>query len=59
MQLAAGQTVEVDNKRKGRVGAFWQGRFSTTTVEADDHLVRCITYIDRNMVRAKRGRASD
>lgn len=52
IQLAAGRTAQDYNRRKGREGAFWEDRYHATAVEADDHLYRCLVYIDLNMVRA-------
>jgi REP element-mobilizing transposase RayT len=52
MQLIAGRTAQEYNKRKNRKGAFWEDRYHATAVQTDDHLVRCMTYIDLNMVRA-------
>lgn len=52
MQLVAGRVGQEFNQRKGRKGAFWEDRYHATAVSADDHLVRCLTYIDLNMVRA-------
>jgi len=52
MQLIAGRTAQEFNKRKSRVGAFWQDRYHATAVQTDSHLQHCITYIDLNMVRA-------
>ena len=46
MQLVAGCTAQEYNQRKGRQGAFWE------EIEADEHLHRCLVYIDLNMVRA-------
>jgi len=52
MQLVAGRTAQEFNARKERRGAFWEDRYHATAVDSGDHLVRCITYIDLNMVRA-------
>jgi putative transposase len=52
MQLVSGRTAQAYNKREARVGAFWQGRYHRTAIQSDHHLVRCLTYIDLNMVRA-------
>jgi putative transposase len=52
MQLIAGRTAQEYNKRKKRNGAFWEDRYHATAVQSDDHLVRCLIYIDLNMVRA-------
>jgi putative transposase len=52
MQLVAGRTGQEYNKRKDRKGAYWEDRYHATAVENGDHLVRCMVYIDTNMVRA-------
>ncbi|EAR22420.1 hypothetical protein NB231_11809 [Nitrococcus mobilis Nb-231] len=52
MQLIAGHTAQAYNQRKQRRGAYWEDRYHATAIEADEHLARCITYIDLNMVRA-------
>ncbi len=52
LQLVAGRTAQEFNQRKQRKGAFWEDRYHTTAVETDEHLARCIVYIDLNMVRA-------
>jgi putative transposase len=52
MQLVAGRAAQTYNVRKGRLGAFWQDRYHATAVESDEHFLRCMTYIDLNMVRA-------
>ena len=52
MQLIAGRTGQEYNQRKGRNGAFWEDRYHAAAVETDLHLVRCLIYIDLNMVRA-------
>jgi putative transposase len=52
MQLVAGRTAQTYNERRGRLGAFWQGRYHATAVESDGHLLRCMSYVDLNMVRA-------
>ena len=52
MQLIAGRTAQEYNQRKNRKGAFWEDRYHATAVQTDHHLVRCLSYIDLNMVRA-------
>lgn len=52
MQLIAGRTAQEYNQRKGRQGAFWEDRYHATAMEVDEHLHRCLVYIDLNMVRA-------
>ncbi|MCP4339299.1 MAG: transposase, partial [Desulfobulbaceae bacterium] len=34
-----------------RKGAFWEDRYHATAVESEQHLLRCLVYIDLNMVR--------
>ena len=52
MQLIAGRTAQEYNQRKDRQGAFWEDRYHATAIDADEHLHRCLIYIDLNMVRA-------
>jgi REP-associated tyrosine transposase len=52
MQLIAGRSAQEYNQRKGRQGAFWEDRYHATAIEADEHLHRCVVYIELNMVRA-------
>ena len=52
MQLIAGRTAQAFNKRKSRKGAFWEDRYHATAIEQGEHLMRCLVYIDLNMVRA-------
>ncbi len=52
MRLVAGRTAREYNRRKRRKGAFWEDRYHATTVDTDEHLARCLVYIDLNMVRA-------
>jgi putative transposase len=52
MQLVAGRTGQEYNQRKNRKGAFWQDRYHATVVQSNEHLIKCMAYIDLNMVRA-------
>ena len=52
IQLIAGRTAREFNRRKGRVGAYWEDRYHATAIECGEHLFRCLVYIDMNMVRA-------
>lgn len=51
IKLVAGRTGQEYNLRKKRKGAFWEDRYHATAVETDQHLLRCLLYIDLNMVR--------
>ncbi|MFT4729141.1 MAG: putative transposase [Granulosicoccus sp.] len=52
MQLISGRTAQEFNKRHSRTGAFWEDRYHATAVQTNEHLARCLVYIDLNMVRA-------
>ncbi|MCP5005797.1 MAG: transposase, partial [Planctomycetes bacterium] len=51
IKLVAGRTGQEYNLRKKRKGAFWEDRYHATAIENEQHLLRCISYIDLNMVR--------
>ena len=34
-----------------RKGAFWEDRYHSTAIKTGEHLLRCLVYIDLNMVR--------
>jgi len=51
IQLIAGRSAQEYNQRKDRQGAFWEDRYHATAIEADEHLHRCLIYIDLNLVR--------
>ena len=52
IKLVAGRTGQEYNQRKNRKGAFWEDRYHATAVEEGEHLLRCLFYIDLNMIRA-------
>jgi len=52
MQLIAGRSGQEYNARKNRKGAFWEDRYHAAAVQTSAHLMRCMLYIDFNMVRA-------
>ncbi len=51
LQLVAGKTAQEFNRRKQRKGAFWEDRYHASAVETGEHFLRCLVYIDLNMVR--------
>ena len=51
LQLIAGRTGQSFNQRKRRRGAFWEDRCHATAVDTEEHLARCVVYVDQNMVR--------
>ncbi len=52
IKLIAGRTGQEYNLRKNRKGAFWEDRYHATAIESKQHLLKCLVYIDLNMVRA-------
>ena len=52
IQLVAGRIGQEYDQRKKRQGAFWEDRYHATAVEGGVHFLRCLVYIDLNMVRA-------
>lgn len=52
IQLLAGRTGQEYNQRKKRKGAFWEDRYHATAIQTGEHLLRCLLYVDMNMVRA-------
>ena len=51
IQLIAGRTGQDYNRRKQRKGAFWEDRYQATAVQADNHFVQCMIYIDLHPVK--------
>lgn len=51
IQLIAGRTGREYNLRKKRKGAFWEDRYHATAIQDGHHLLKCLIYIDMNMVR--------
>ena len=40
------------NRRHGRSGTLWEGRYRSTLIEAERYLLACMAYIELNPVRA-------
>ena len=52
MQAVGRAYVRYFNLRQGRSGTLWEGRYKSTLIQADRHLLACMAYIDLNPVRA-------
>jgi putative transposase len=52
MQVLGGRYVGQFNRRHGRTGALWDGRFRATAIEAEAHLLACMAYVELAPVRA-------
>ncbi len=40
------------NRKRGRTGSLWEGRFRSCVVESETYLLHCYRYIESNPVRA-------
>ncbi len=52
MQAVGRTYVRHFNKRQTRTGTLWEGRYKSTLIQAERHLLACMAYIDLNPVRA-------
>lgn len=52
MQSLGRRYVAGFNRRHGRSGTLWEGRFRATVLETQPHLLGCLRYIEQNPVRA-------
>lgn len=60
MQSLGRRYVAGFNRRHGRSGSPWEGRFRATVLEAEPHLLGCLRYIEQNPVRVGQvGQAAD
>ncbi|MGE6333400.1 transposase [Stenotrophomonas sp. NPDC077659] len=53
MRSQGNSYVQAFNRRHGRCGPLWQGRFHSTLVDRDDYLLSVYRYIELNPVRAQ------
>ncbi len=52
MQSVGRRYVRYFNQRQSRTGTLWEGRYKSTLIQAERHLLTCMAYIDLNPVRA-------
>ncbi len=52
MQAVGRRYVRHFNQQQGRTGTLWEGRYRSTLIQADRHLLACMVYMDLNPVRA-------
>ncbi len=52
MQAVGRRYVRWFNRRHGRTGTLWEGRFRSSLIEADRYLLACQRYIETNPQRA-------
>lgn len=52
MQAVGRRYVQYFNRRHGRTGTLWEGRYRSTVLQPERYLVPCMVYFDLNPVRA-------
>lgn len=52
MQALGRRYVRHFNLRHGRTGTLWEGRYRSTLIQTERHLLACMVYMDLNPVRA-------
>jgi len=52
MQYVGRHYVPYVNKKYGRAGPLWEGRFKAAIIESSEYLLACYRYIELNPVRA-------
>jgi putative transposase len=60
MQVIGSRYVTYFNRRHGRTGTLWEGRYRSCVVDTGAYFLHCLRYIELNPVRAGMcGRAED
>ncbi len=52
MQSVGRRYVQYFNRRHGRTGTLWEGRYRSTVLQPERYLLACMAYVDLNPVRA-------
>jgi putative transposase len=52
MQALGRRYVRQFNLRHGRTGTLWEGRYRSSLIQTERHLLACMVYMDLNPVRA-------
>lgn len=52
MQAVGRRYVQYFNRRQGRTGTLWEGRYRATLIDSDRYLLTCYRYVELNPVRA-------
>jgi len=52
MQAVGRRYVRYFNRKHARTGTLWEGRYRSTLIQAERHLLACMVYMDLNPVRA-------
>jgi len=52
MKRLAGRQTRYVNRRLGRSGTLWEGRYKSSPIQMDDYFLACCRYVELNPVRA-------
>jgi len=52
MQAVGRSYVRLFNRRHGRTGTLWEGRYRASIIQEDRYLLACMRYVEMNPVRA-------
>jgi putative transposase len=52
MKRVAGRYTRYLNKKEGRTGTVWEGRYKSSIVDSGEYLLACCRYVEMNPVRA-------
>lgn len=52
VRVVAARHTRLVNRREGRTGTLWEGRFKASLIDFDRYLLACYRYVDLNPVRA-------
>lgn len=58
MQGIGRQYVSVFNRKHGRTGTLWEGRYRCCLVQGDQHVLRCMVFMDLTPVRLSQADAA-
>ena len=52
MKRLAGRQTRFVNRREGRSGTLWEGRYKSSPIQTDTYFLACCRYVELNPVRA-------
>ena len=53
MKMIGERYVEYFNRKYGRIGTLWTGRYMALIIDSERYLFNCVRYIEQNPVRAR------
>ncbi|WP_372368332.1 transposase [Candidatus Uabimicrobium sp. HlEnr_7] len=51
MQYAQSHFAKAYNKKYGKTGHFWAGRYHSTIIDSEEYYMNCLLYVELNMTR--------